>query len=288
MTMSDVIKVPIYQSTYFDAPSNYTYQFLVGSIVMIVSGRGMGQYRFLASAGYDADRAPVTIDRAWDVEPDSTSTIAISKFKGRFILTNNNFQAEGIHMWHWFSASDIIYADNNFGAIYQDLRGVFYNASNSNTWKPANNVTSFSITGGFRFGDVNFPGFHCGAWYNQALNNTIISASSGLDMTIGTSGNPGTNSNLTWGKQVSFGNVFRGIINPANRTLTISLNIYVGSAVVENAFNTTSVSFYDLQSMVVFRRIFSSNRMTTFNCNSKACNGTRCTSCQSRSQILLN
>jgi len=62
---------------------------------MITSGRGAGQQRVLTSAGYDAARAPITVDRSWDVEPDATSTLVVTKWKGRFLVTGNNFSAEG-------------------------------------------------------------------------------------------------------------------------------------------------------------------------------------------------
>jgi hypothetical protein len=64
-------------------------------MVMVTAGRGAGQQRVLVEAAYDPARAPITIDRPWDVEPDATSTLVITKWKGRFLVAGNTFSAEG-------------------------------------------------------------------------------------------------------------------------------------------------------------------------------------------------
>ncbi|ORY43740.1 hypothetical protein BCR33DRAFT_247217 [Rhizoclosmatium globosum] len=88
--------------------------------------KGMGQYRFLAGVITDYSTWSISLSSPWDVEPDSTSTITITKMKGRILGIGNNFGSEGIHMWSWFASADVIYAENTFGANFTDYTQTYH------------------------------------------------------------------------------------------------------------------------------------------------------------------
>jgi hypothetical protein len=85
------------------APPSYDFSTMIGSLVMITAGRGQGQRRLLSACGYDSTYAPVSIDTPWDVDPDETSILIITKYKGRIIAAGNNFSAEGMYVFSFFS-----------------------------------------------------------------------------------------------------------------------------------------------------------------------------------------
>ncbi|KAJ3062133.1 hypothetical protein HDU99_005320, partial [Rhizoclosmatium hyalinum] len=159
----------------------FDFSLLTGSIVMVVGGKGMGQYRFLAGVITDYNTWSISLSSPWDVEPDSTSTITITKMKGRILGIGNNFGSEGIHMWSWFASADVIYAENTFGANFTDYTQTYHL-----DWQmPPGTPTQLSFTGGFRYPnaatDPNlFAGYHSGVWYNQVLGNTVAANTAGL------------------------------------------------------------------------------------------------------------
>jgi hypothetical protein len=62
-----------------------------GAAVMILDGRGAGQYRFVT-----ANEGRVwEVDRPWVVEPDATSRISIAPFRGRDLFIGNTFEDGG-------------------------------------------------------------------------------------------------------------------------------------------------------------------------------------------------
>lgn len=63
-----------------------------GVSVYILDGKGKGQYRNLVSI--DGENQ-VTVDREWDVTPDTTSLLSIGKFSGKQIFTYNEFYDSG-------------------------------------------------------------------------------------------------------------------------------------------------------------------------------------------------
>jgi len=62
-----------------------------GAAVMILDGRGAGQYRFVTA---NEGRA-WEVDRPWVVEPDATSRISIAPFRGRDLFIGNTFEDGG-------------------------------------------------------------------------------------------------------------------------------------------------------------------------------------------------
>jgi hypothetical protein len=87
------------------------------SVVAILSGTGAGQYRFVtANAGREWK-----VDRAFDVPPDSTSTITIAPFRGHAAVVGNRFEdANWVNMGYG-SSFDIICADNKIARSAQLL-----------------------------------------------------------------------------------------------------------------------------------------------------------------------
>ena len=82
-----------------------------GAIAMIVDGTGLGQWRTLTNAPNDS--STVTIDRAWDIDPDSTSTLELINLQGRLLFVNNQFAQERTNQ-EYFGALDIIKANNTY------------------------------------------------------------------------------------------------------------------------------------------------------------------------------
>ena len=64
---------------------------LKGQGVMIVSGKGLGQFiPILGNSGRN-----VTLERPWDIEPDATSWVVIRTIKNQVVLTGNQIEDAG-------------------------------------------------------------------------------------------------------------------------------------------------------------------------------------------------
>ncbi len=61
---------------------------LKGQAVMIVSGKGLGQYIQIA----DNNGGNITLDHPWVIEPDATSWVVIRTSKNQVVLEGNNFE----------------------------------------------------------------------------------------------------------------------------------------------------------------------------------------------------
>ena len=83
-----------------------------GGIAMILDGRGAGQWRYLTQATQGA--SSVTVDRAWDIEPDATSTVSLACMMGRYLMVDNDYVREGQHDDYYLTL-DSIKAGNTFG-----------------------------------------------------------------------------------------------------------------------------------------------------------------------------
>ena len=151
---------------------------MYGTAVYIVDGRGVGQYRWIK--GYEGDN--VTLDRPWDIEPDSSSIISIGGFNGRHLLIGNSGTDTGTLIQLYPSNCECVVAEN---------RGI-----------RASNINSLGKIGkecktGHAFIEVS--------WYNQFLDNHVVvgnawgGGSTQVDRWIG--GEPTLN---IWGWEVSF------------------------------------------------------------------------------------
>jgi hypothetical protein len=84
-----------------------------GAFVRIVAGRGMGQWRYLASRK-TIRVTEIEVDRPWDIQPDANSWLAISNFQGRTLFIGNDFGNEPC-LQTYFGSNDIIWAENQIG-----------------------------------------------------------------------------------------------------------------------------------------------------------------------------
>ena len=57
----------------------------IGTTLYIIDGSGVGQYREIVKC----ESSTITIDKPWDIDPDSSSTVVIGKFIGRLLFINN-------------------------------------------------------------------------------------------------------------------------------------------------------------------------------------------------------
>jgi hypothetical protein len=78
-----------------------------GAAVLILDGRGAGQYRFVAKN----DKRQWEVDRPWDVPPDETSRISIVPFRGQNLFIGNTFEDGGAFQLYGM-AIDVIVAEN--------------------------------------------------------------------------------------------------------------------------------------------------------------------------------
>ena len=230
MVMNDTIRVAVFSSPSAPSTNTTNYAYTVGSIVIIVGGRGTGQYRFLKSTAFDPVNAPIEIDLPWDIEPDGTSYIAVTKFKGRVLMVSNNFSSEGIHMVGWFASTEVHYCDDTMGAD-------FWNTQPISGFTSTSNQTILSYTAGFRYADGAFPGFHSGSWYNQVLGNQM-QGKYGVSIQFLISV-PAFN----WSMTLSFGNVLRNNFNVGSSPISFSLANYAGPGVIESNAGVVTVQF---------------------------------------------
>ena len=92
-----------------------------GAVVQILAGTGAGQWRHLVSPVL-AGSAPnfsgvtqVTVDRAWDVDPDATSWVAIQSFVGHLIYHGNDL-TNAPKLQLYYATHDVIVAENQIGS----------------------------------------------------------------------------------------------------------------------------------------------------------------------------
>jgi hypothetical protein len=162
-------------------------------------------------------------------------------------------------MFPWCSTGDIIYADNAMGAVFGDPSG--------GTAHPPNLVgvpAVLTYVSCFRYTDPDtptFPGFLSGSWYSQALNNTVVSPSTGLAVSF--SGQPPANATMQFGGQVMLGNIVRRNtnVNIGNGTaaaapvpFTLSLGPWAGVSVVEHNVNLTTALWDNTGSVAAVMR----------------------------------
>jgi len=147
-------------------------------------------------------------------------------------------------MFPWCSTGQIYYSDNAMGAVFGDPSG--------GAAQPPNLVgvpAVLTYVSCFRYTDPDtpsFPGFLSGSWYSQALNNTVVSPSTGVAVSF--SGQPPANATMRFGGQVMMGNIMRRNVNvnTGNGTstvvpFTLSLGPWAGASVVEHNTNMTGV-----------------------------------------------
>jgi hypothetical protein len=76
--------------------------------VIIVAGRGIGQIR--AITGHAGDDV-ITIDRDWDVVPDATSKVSVTRLSEDVVAFNNTIRNNQLGMQLWKNGYDVVIAD---------------------------------------------------------------------------------------------------------------------------------------------------------------------------------
>ena len=79
-----------------------------GAIVTIMDGKGAGQYRFLK----DASGNRIEVDRPWQVDPDKSSFISVSKAFLHALVVDNDFRDSGNAVSFWGGGVEMLAARN--------------------------------------------------------------------------------------------------------------------------------------------------------------------------------
>ncbi|MBK8475705.1 MAG: hypothetical protein IPL39_05180 [Opitutaceae bacterium] len=129
-------------------PVSYSWN---GAVAQIIDGRGAGQWRFLTAATQGS--TTVSIDRPWEVDPDSSSVVALNNLQGRLLMIDNNLSSDVQHD-DYYLALDSIKAGNRFGHSHKDQ------PTAATTWSGSHYMGTFP------------------AWHLQFLGNTVVSGQS--------------------------------------------------------------------------------------------------------------
>ena len=121
----------------------------VGAALYVVSGTGMGQWRKITAA----EGSRLTVDRPWQVAPDTDSLIVVAYLQSHWLVTNNSFADVGVALQFYGDSIEHIVAGNTCAraAGYESI--------------------------GMDYGDYKTPpaqrNTHQPNWYCQFLDNTI-------------------------------------------------------------------------------------------------------------------
>lgn len=180
-----------YENKYPIVPMQSTWNpnyFTMNSVV-IIDGKGKGQYRFITSNNADT----ITVDKLWDVVPDTTSVFLVEKIARDVIIVGNKIERCERAILPWGHCHNFIIADNIISG--EPIR------LNPNDSLPQN--------WGIKEKAVRYPGDSIQArteMYNMFLNNTLYSGDISID------GNSMTVANGTIQGTLLMKPVFRGNI----------------------------------------------------------------------------
>jgi hypothetical protein len=101
----------IANGTLLTFPSTINSTSIALGVVMIISGTGLGQWRYVLG-GVAINSTQISITNAWDVLPDINSTISLVGMIGRIIFAGNSYlQDSGINTLY-YATTDFIQANN--------------------------------------------------------------------------------------------------------------------------------------------------------------------------------
>jgi hypothetical protein len=83
-----------------------------GAIVMVVNGRGAGQYARVASLEGTPPKMSMTLDRALQVPLDRTSEITVAQARENYLIINNSFEDTGVAAQSFGTALGHVIAGN--------------------------------------------------------------------------------------------------------------------------------------------------------------------------------
>jgi len=92
----------------YPSPQGWKTDDLKGKVAYVLSGKGMGQYRLITA---NTDRI-LTLERSWDVVPDSTSVVGITWMHGHYLFIGNTVIDASIALQLYGVAFDSIVAEN--------------------------------------------------------------------------------------------------------------------------------------------------------------------------------
>ena len=94
-----------------DAPNPHPVAFdWVGAIVMVVNGRGAGQYARVAA--FESKPPRLTLDRALQVALDATSEITVAQAQQNYLIIGNSFEDTGVAAQSYGTGLDHVIAGN--------------------------------------------------------------------------------------------------------------------------------------------------------------------------------
>jgi hypothetical protein len=180
---------------------------LKGLGVMIVSGKGLGQ--FIPITGND--EKGVTLERPWVIEPDATSWVVIRVIKNQVALHANQFEDAGKSIQLYANTYGFIIDDNTslraggtYGRCRDYMRGGTrrsYNSCAFNQWLN-NSITQGTVVArdGLTFGELG-PTADVSTLTNpptvSAMGNVVRNNTTSGDVRVGTGGNPGVTPRAT-------------------------------------------------------------------------------------------
>lgn len=102
---------------------NELHGYFATTVAMILSGTGAGQWRWIMGGTITTPRQKLTIDRAWDIPPDTDSVITVVGLIGRTIFAGNSYLQQAGWNVAYFSTMDFIQANNTMTTA--DVPGVW-------------------------------------------------------------------------------------------------------------------------------------------------------------------
>ena len=144
---------------------------LEGQVIIISKGKGQGQWRTIASAA--ADRT-VTIDKAWDVQPDANSTFVIAPGFITPVIYGNKIEGPKMYYKNYNSTNGVNAYATMVGTIID--RNDFSQMQMGIVINPQYNMKTYTYEGNTVMVDFNFT------MYSELLvmNNTIKNTRFGI------------------------------------------------------------------------------------------------------------
>jgi hypothetical protein len=84
----------------------------VGALVMVVNGRGSGQYAHVASYTNDQQRRLIALDRTLQISLDATSEVTIVQARENYLVVDNSFEDTGVAAQSYGTGIGHVFAGN--------------------------------------------------------------------------------------------------------------------------------------------------------------------------------
>jgi hypothetical protein len=129
------------------------------AVAMIFSGTGAGQWRWVLG-GVGSATTQVTLDRAWDIPPDTNSVISLVGMLGRVIFAGNTYLQQAGFNNAYYMTTDVIQANNDMTSdapqMYAGQRANFavvpgwhYQVLGNHTHASTNPATTQAVYGSY-------------------------------------------------------------------------------------------------------------------------------------------